>query len=98
MLDRKNLRELEGKPHAMLDDQPVGLVEAAAVLELPASQTSARASCYRSWSPATAVIASAWWSTDSWASATCESRRSIPGWARFRISTALRYSRMAGRS
>ena len=29
MLDRKDLRELEGKPHAMLDDQPVGLVEAA---------------------------------------------------------------------
>ena len=36
MLDRKDLRELEGKPHAMLDDQPVGLVEAVAVLELPA--------------------------------------------------------------
>jgi two-component system, chemotaxis family, sensor histidine kinase and response regulator WspE len=36
MLDRKDLRELEGKPHAMLDDQPVGLVEAFAVLELPA--------------------------------------------------------------
>jgi two-component system, chemotaxis family, sensor histidine kinase and response regulator WspE len=36
MLDRKDLRELEGKPHAMLDDQPVGLVEAVAVLDLPA--------------------------------------------------------------
>ena len=36
MLDRKDLRDLEGKPHAMLDDQPVGLVEAVAVLELPA--------------------------------------------------------------
>ena len=36
MLDRKDLRELEGKPHAMLDDQPVGLVEAVAVFELPA--------------------------------------------------------------
>ena len=28
MLDRNELRELEGKQHAMLDDQPVGLVEA----------------------------------------------------------------------
>ena len=35
MLDRKDLRELEGKPHAMLDDQPVGLVEATTVLNLP---------------------------------------------------------------
>jgi two-component system sensor histidine kinase and response regulator WspE len=35
MLDRNDLRELEGKPHAVLDDQPVGLVEAVAVLELP---------------------------------------------------------------
>ena len=34
MLDRKDLRELEGKPHVMLDDQPVGLVEASIVLEL----------------------------------------------------------------
>ena len=38
MLDRKDLRELEGKPHAMVDDQPVGLVEAVTVLELPADQ------------------------------------------------------------
>jgi two-component system, chemotaxis family, sensor histidine kinase and response regulator WspE len=37
MLDRKDLRELEGKPHAMVDDQPVGLVEAVAVLELAAA-------------------------------------------------------------
>ncbi len=36
MLDRQNVRELEGKPHVMLDDQPIGLVEASAVLELPA--------------------------------------------------------------
>ena len=34
MLDRKDLHELEGKPHTMLDDQPMGLVEAVAVLEL----------------------------------------------------------------
>jgi two-component system, chemotaxis family, sensor histidine kinase and response regulator WspE len=40
MLDRKDLRELEGKPHAMLDDQPVGLVEATAVLDLPAREVS----------------------------------------------------------
>ena len=36
MLDRKDVRELEGKPHVMLDDQPIGLVEASVVLELPA--------------------------------------------------------------
>lgn len=34
MLDRKDLRELEGKQHVMLDDQPVGLVEAASVFDL----------------------------------------------------------------
>ena len=37
MLDRHDVRELEGKPHMLLDDQPVGLVEAAQVLELPAA-------------------------------------------------------------
>ena len=36
MLDRKDLRELEGKPHVILDDQPVGLVEASIVLGLSA--------------------------------------------------------------
>ena len=36
MLDRNDLRELEGKQHAMLDDQPVGVVEAARVFDLPA--------------------------------------------------------------
>jgi two-component system sensor histidine kinase and response regulator WspE len=35
MLDRKDLRTLEGKQHAMFDGQPVGLVDASAVLELP---------------------------------------------------------------
>ena len=35
--------ELEGKPHVFLDDQPVGLVEAAQVLELPVpTHTSGR--------------------------------------------------------
>src|SRR5205823_9710543 len=34
MLDRKEVRDLEGKPHALLDDQLVGLVEATRVLEL----------------------------------------------------------------
>ena len=34
MLDRNNLRDLEGKQHAMLDDQPVGLVEASRVFDL----------------------------------------------------------------
>ena len=37
MLDRHDVRELEGKPHVMLDDQPVGLVEASVVLEIPAA-------------------------------------------------------------
>ena len=37
LLDRNELRELEGKPHAMFDDQPVGLVEATTVLDLPAA-------------------------------------------------------------
>jgi len=37
MLDRQDIRDLEGKPHMLLDDQPVGLVEAAQVLELPAT-------------------------------------------------------------
>ncbi len=35
MLDRHDVIELEGKPHMLLDDQPVGLVEASQVLELP---------------------------------------------------------------
>jgi two-component system sensor histidine kinase and response regulator WspE len=35
MLDRHEIVELEGKPHMLLDDQPVGLVEASQVLELP---------------------------------------------------------------
>jgi two-component system sensor histidine kinase and response regulator WspE len=38
MLDRHEVRELEGKPHAMLDDQPIGLVEASVVLEIPARE------------------------------------------------------------
>src|SRR5262249_59961758 len=34
MLDRKDIRDLEGKPHVLLDDHLVGLVEATRVLEL----------------------------------------------------------------
>ncbi len=34
MLDPKEVRELEGKSHAVLDEQPIGLVEAIKVLEL----------------------------------------------------------------
>src|SRR5262249_2311773 len=37
MLDRQEVRELEGKPHMILDGQPLGLVEAAQVLELTVS-------------------------------------------------------------
>ena len=40
MLDRNDLRELEGKQHVMLDDQPVGLVEAARVFDLPSEHLS----------------------------------------------------------
>lgn len=38
MVQRDELVDLEGKPHMLLDDQPVGLVEAARVLELDASK------------------------------------------------------------
>ena len=34
MVDRKDVRDLEGKPHVLLDDQLVGLVDATRVLEL----------------------------------------------------------------
>jgi two-component system, chemotaxis family, sensor histidine kinase and response regulator WspE len=42
MLERKDVRELEGKPHVMLDDQPIGLVEARAVLEMPAEHVQGK--------------------------------------------------------
>jgi two-component system sensor histidine kinase and response regulator WspE len=35
MVECHEVRDLEGKPHMQLDDQPVGLVEAAQILELP---------------------------------------------------------------
>jgi two-component system sensor histidine kinase and response regulator WspE len=38
MLDRNNLRELEGKQHVVLDDLPIGLAEAARVFDLPTDQ------------------------------------------------------------
>jgi two-component system sensor histidine kinase and response regulator WspE len=38
MLDRREVRDLEGKPHVLLDDQLVGLVEATRVLDLPAAE------------------------------------------------------------
>ena len=41
MLERTELRELEGKPHALFDDQLVGLVEASSVLELGARDVHA---------------------------------------------------------
>ncbi len=34
MVDRKEIRDLEGKPHVLIDDQLVGLVDATRVLEL----------------------------------------------------------------
>jgi two-component system sensor histidine kinase and response regulator WspE len=40
MLDRASIRELEGKQHAMVDDQPVGLVDATRVFDLPSNMDS----------------------------------------------------------
>ncbi len=39
MLDCNDLRELEGKQHVIVDDQPVGLMEATRVFELEVEQT-----------------------------------------------------------
>ena len=47
------IRLLEGRQHFVMDDQPVGLVEAAQVLELPPSDV-ASATSFRWWSSATA--------------------------------------------
>jgi len=41
MLEHEEIRELEGKPFLLIDDQPVGLVEAARVLELPPAPSEA---------------------------------------------------------
>ena len=41
MLDRQDVRELEGKPHLVVDDQLIGLVEASNVLELSGGQVHA---------------------------------------------------------
>jgi len=35
MVEADQVRDIEGKPHMMLDDQPLGLVEATQVFELP---------------------------------------------------------------
>ena len=104
MVDPGDVRDLEGKPHVLLDDQLVGLVEATSVLELdPAAEgghgAGRRAATPCRWSsPATAAIASAWWSTASWASVTSASRRWTHGWARCPISAAPRCWRTAGPS
>ena len=95
MLDRHDIRDLEGKPHMLLDDQPVGLVEAAQVLELPAAP--------RENSRLAVVVAS----DRSHRFGVVVDRflgerdlrvaPSIPGWARFPTSIARRCSRTAGR-
>ena len=95
MLDRHDIRELEGKPHMLLDDQPVGLVEAAQVLELPAAP--------RENNRLPVVVAS----DRSHRFGVVVDRflgerdlrvaPSIPGWARFPTSIARRCSRTAGR-
>ena len=103
MVDPGEVRDLEGKPHVLLDDQLVGLVEATRVLELdpdagaPRCRPAPAIPC-RWWSPATAAIASAWSSTASWASATSASRPWTPAWARSPISAAPRSWRTAGPS
>ena len=76
MLDRHDIRELEGKPHMLLDDQPVGLVEAAQVLDLPAPPRETAG--FPSWSPAIAATASGSWLIGSWASATSALRPRSP--------------------
>ncbi len=38
MLDRSSIQSLEGRQHFMMDDQPIGLVEACQVLGLPAGE------------------------------------------------------------
>ncbi len=104
MVDPGEVRDLEGKPHVLLDDQLVGLVEATRVLELDPDAGGADGAGRRTaipcrwWSPATAAIASAWSSTASWASATSASRPWTPAWARSPISAALRSWRTAGPS
>ena len=95
MLDRHDIRDLEGKPHMLLDDQPVGLVEAAQVLELPAAP--------RENSRLPVVVAS----DRSHRFGVVVDRflgerdlrvaPSIPGWGRFPTSIARRCSRTAGR-
>jgi two-component system sensor histidine kinase and response regulator WspE len=37
MLEQNDVHHLEGKPHAMIGDQPIGLVEATTVLDLPST-------------------------------------------------------------
>ena len=95
MLDRHDIRDLEGKPHMLLDDQPVGLVEAAQVLELPAAP--------RENSRLAVVVAS----DRSHRFGVVVDRflgerdlrvaPSISGWGRFPTSIARRCSRTAGR-
>ena len=78
----------------MLDDQPLGLVEATRFLS---SAPPRRTAACRSWSPAIAAIASAW-------SSTFLGERDLrvspldPRLGRFPILIARRCSRMAGRS
>ena len=61
----------------MLDGQPVGVVEATRVFDLPAGRTPAPTSFYPWWLPATAATVLAWSSTDFSANATFASRRWI---------------------
>jgi two-component system sensor histidine kinase and response regulator WspE len=43
MLEGEEIRELEGKPFLLIDEQPVGLVEAARVLDLATTSSNPRA-------------------------------------------------------
>ena len=97
MLDRKDLRELEGKPHFVLDDQPVGLVEAARCSTCPPAVAARPASCpvvvASDRSHRFGVVVDRFLGERD-----LQVRRSTLGWGRCPTSTAPRCSRMAGRS
>ena len=58
MVDPGEVRDLEGKPHVLLDDQLVGLVEATRVLELDPDAGGAHGAGRRAGDPLPVVVAS----------------------------------------
>ena len=96
MLPSDAILVLEGRQHFMMDGEPVGLVEASQVLELPTDDARSSTSTRSSW-PATAAIDLASSLTPCWANATWKCGLSIRDLARFPISTARRFWRTVGR-